>query len=201
MPRRDPIRWSCLAGLLALGCPSRAPSSEPAPSPAPRPGVETPDQIREALTESVKELAAHRAAFEAAGFDQRLEVCEALGERIGELWAATRRAAILEAKRRAVPRPTERVEPVSRREEDDLLVNFTTQGYAELAALSYQLRWGGWREAGSEAVLTHLLTTTGIGMVAVQASCDPDALQLTASAECHAKVALAASLLGIERCP
>ena len=151
-------------------------------------------------------MAGHRAVLESLpqtdeAFDPRLEACEALGDRIGELWAATRRAAIDEAKKRAVARPSDRIEPASRRAEDDLLVNFTTEGYAELAALSYQLRWGGWREAGSETVLRHLLSTTGIPLVAIDASCDPASAELTATAHCHAKVAVGASTVAIQHCP
>jgi hypothetical protein len=49
--------------------------------------------------------------------------------------------------------------------------------------------------------LNHLLSTTGIPLVAIDASCDPASMELTATADCHAKAALMASLVGIEHCP
>jgi len=147
----------------------------------------------------------HRSTLEGltedGSFDARLEACEALGDRIGDLWAATRRAAIAEAKKRAVPREGETAEPMSRRVEDDLAVNFTTDGYAALAAVSYQLRWGGWREAGSAAVLDHLLTSTGVPLAGIRAACEPGAGKLDDTADCHAAAALWASEVAIERCP
>ena len=95
----------------------------------------------------------------------------------------------------------EPVEPMSRRVEDDLAVNFTTDGYAALAAVSYQLRWGGWREAGSESVLDHLLTSTGVPLARIRAACEPEAGKVHDTADCHAAAALWASGLAIERCP
>lgn len=127
--------------------------------------------------------------------------CEALNERVAGLWAATRRAALDEAEKRAVAREGDPIPPTSKRREDDLMVNYTTDGFAELAALGYQLRWGGWREAGSRDVLEHLLSTTGVSLAVIEAACDPASGVVVPTAECHARTALDASAAVLAVCP
>ncbi len=186
--------------VIALGAAACASGPPPEATPVPL-DPESADGRRVALTETWTTLDTSVAAIAHSDEMEVLDHCEVLGEQIASLWASTRRAAIDEALKRAVPRPGDPVPAASKRREDDLLVNFTTEGYAELAALSYRLRWGGWREAGSTAVLEHLLKTTGISLVAIKASCDPYVGEFTATAECHANVAFAASVIGLGNCP
>ncbi|GEM_PF-3089242 len=189
--------WASLLIATTLSaCPSKPAPETPTPTPSP----DSPEGRRAALVEAWASIDAKVTALPGQSDDEAFESCDAIGEQVAGLWAATRRVAIEEALERAEPREGDPVPPASKRKEDDLLVNYTTGGYAELAALAYRLRWGGWRQAGSVEILEHLIGTTGIPLVAIKASCDPYVGEMTATAECHAHVALAASVIGLGHC-
>lgn len=185
---------SLIVVLFVAACAAAPPPEPPAVDP------NSPEARRVALAESLAAIEQHRVALAAEPVEGTAPGCDAIGERVASLWAATRRAAIEEAEKRAVRREGDALPPASKRREDDLLVNFRTDGYAELAALAYQLRWGGWHQAGSEQTLVHLVASTGVPLVVIQGSCNPATGEFTASADCHTKVALAASVLGLDSC-